>query len=85
MLYGITFGGRRGVTDFDVDGSPLFGYRDISEMVGVSEGTLRNYCRRGYMPAPDVMLADRPRWRESTITDWKRQRLIGANTQRGTK
>jgi len=72
------------VADFDFDGTPLYSYRDIAELSGVSEGTLRNYCRRGYMPAPDVMLADRPRWREATIMDWQWKRKVGANTQRGT-
>lgn len=71
------------MSDTDLDGTPLYGYRDIAVMVGTTEGTLRNYRRRGYMPPPDVMLADRPRWREATITNWQRQRLVGANTQRG--
>jgi predicted DNA-binding transcriptional regulator AlpA len=73
------------MADKDADGTVLFGYRDIAEIVGISEGTLRNYCRRGYMPQPDVMLADRPRWREATITEWKRERLVGANTNRNAR
>jgi hypothetical protein len=32
-----------------------------------------------------VMLADRPRWREATITAWQRERLVGANTNRNAK
>ena len=67
------------------DGTPLYGYREIAEMVGITEAALRNYRRRGYMPPPDVMLADRPRWLEATIREWQRQRLVGANTQRGVK
>lgn len=66
----------------DRDGA-LLSYRDVSELMGISQGTLRNYRRRGYMPPPDVMVADdRPRWREATILEWKRQRTVGANTQR---
>lgn len=70
------------MTDVDHDGGVLLGYRDVAELVGISEGTLRNYRRRGYMPAPDVMLADRPRWREATIVAWQRARQVGSNTQR---
>lgn len=73
------------MADVDHDGVPLFGYRDVSRLVGISEGTLRNYRRRGYMPPPDVMLADRPRWREDTIAAWQRDRKVGANTQRGVR
>ena len=61
---------------------PLLGYREIAEQTGVREATLRNYRRRGYMPEPDVMLADRPRWRTSTIAHWIRMRAVGANTSR---
>jgi len=61
---------------------PLLGYREIAEQIGVSMATLRNYRRRGYMPEPDVMLADRPRWHPSTIEKWIRMRAVGANTSR---
>ena len=60
----------------------LLGYKEISARTGVGEGTLRNYRRRGYLPEPDVMLADRPRWRSSTIERWVRLRAVGANTSR---
>ena len=73
------------MADFSTDGEVLLGYVDVAEMVGISQATLRNYRRRGYMPPPDVMLADRPRWREATIRDWQRQRLVGSNTQRGVR
>ena len=65
------------MTDED---DPLLSYREIAQRSGVSEGTLRNYRRRGYMPEPDVMLADRPRWRSSTIQVWMHRRAVGANT-----
>jgi predicted site-specific integrase-resolvase len=65
------------------DGTPLLGYKDIAGIVGVREGTLRNYARRGYMPPPDVMLADRPRWRRTTIAEWEHRRKVGANTRTG--
>lgn len=61
---------------------PLLGYRDISIRTGVSEATLRNYRRRGYLPEPDLMLADRPRWHLSTIVEWERRRAVGANEAR---
>lgn len=64
------------------DAEPLLGYKEISELSGVGAATLRNYRRRGYMPEPDVMLADRPRWRSSTIEKWMRMRKVGANTSR---
>lgn len=71
------------MTDIGPDGTLLYGYRDIAAELGISEGTLRNYRKRGYMPPPDVMLADRPRWRKATIEDWRQQRLVGSNTARG--
>ena len=61
---------------------PLLGYKEIAEQSGVGEATLRNYRRRGYLPEPDVMLADRPRWRAATIEHWMRLRAVGANTSR---
>ena len=60
----------------------LLGYKEIAERSGVGVATLRNYRRRGYLPEPDVMLADRPRWRASTIQNWMRLRSLGANTSR---
>ena len=60
----------------------LLDYKEIAERTGVGVATLRNYRRRGYMPEPDVMLADRPRWRASTIQNWMRLRAVGANTSR---
>lgn len=66
----------------DDPNEPLLGYREIAEQSGVGEATLRNYRRRGYMPEPDVMLADRPRWRSSTIQKWLHLREVGANTSR---
>jgi predicted site-specific integrase-resolvase len=60
----------------------LLSYRDISLRMGIREATLRNYRRRGYMPPPDVMLADRPRWRETSIERWERLRSIAANERR---
>lgn len=65
-----------------IEDDPLLGYREISEISGVGEATLRNYRRRGYLPEPDVMLADRPRWHDSTIKNWLRLRAVGANTSR---
>ena len=73
------------MAEFDVDGSLLLGYKDVAGIIGVGEATLRNYRRRGYMPQPDVMLADRPRWRETTIKEWKRLRKVGANTNRNVR
>jgi len=64
------------------DDDPLIDYKEIAERTGVGVATLRNYRRRGYMPEPDVMLADRPRWRTSTIQNWMRLRQVGANTSR---
>jgi len=64
------------------DDDPLLAYKEIAEQSGVGEATLRNYRRRGYLPEPDVMLADRPRWRASTIDKWLRLRAVGANTSR---
>lgn len=64
------------------DDEPLLGYREIAELSGVGEATLRNYRRRGYLPEPDVMLADRPRWRSATVQKWMRLREVGANTSR---
>lgn len=61
----------------------LLSYTDIARLTGVREATLRNYARRGYMPAPDVMLADRPRWTRAAVEDWLRQRSLGRNTRRG--
>lgn len=60
----------------------LLGYQEIAVLLNVSPGTLRNYRRRGYMPEPDVMLADRPRWFRSTIVKWERRRAVGANERR---
>ena len=60
----------------------LLSYRDISRLMGISEATLRNYRRRGYMPAPDVMLADRPRWSEASIARWRHLRLVAGNERR---
>jgi hypothetical protein len=70
------------MSDIGPDGSVLYGYRDIAAELGIGEGTLRNYRRRGYMPPPDVMLADRPRWRWDTVQQWRHERLVGANTAR---
>lgn len=63
-------------------GEDLLGYRDIATMLGVTEATLRNYRRRGYMPPPDIMLADRPRWRVATIDAWQAKRRNGENWSR---
>lgn len=63
-------------------GDELLGYRDIAVLTGISEGTLRNYRRRGYMPVPDVMLADRPRWNRSSIDHWLHLRKVAANEKR---
>lgn len=71
--------------DTDADGNPLYGYVEIAQIIGISAATLRNYRKRGYMPPPDVMLADRPRWREATVIAWQRERLVGANTNRNIK
>ena len=73
------------MADVDKDGTPLYGYVEIAEIIGISAATLRNYRKRGYMPPPDVMLADRPRWREATIVAWQRERLVGSNTNRNAK
>lgn len=61
---------------------PLLGYKDIAAKTGIGEATLRNYRKRGYLPEPDVMLADRPRWYLSTIVTWQNLRAIGANEPR---
>lgn len=57
----------------------LLSYHDISEILNIKESTLRTYQRRGYMPPPDVMLADRPRWYPTTVEHWIRKREVGAN------
>ncbi|RPJ82750.1 MAG: MarR family transcriptional regulator [Acidobacteria bacterium] len=63
-------------------GRVLYRYADIAEVVGVSEVVLRNYRKRGYMPPPDVMLADRPCWYPETIEAWKADRDAGTNVRR---
>jgi hypothetical protein len=62
-----------------VAGEGLLDYAEIAKMVDVKPVTLRNYVRRGYMPAPDVMLADRPRWEPETIRKWIERRKRGGN------
>lgn len=58
----------------------LLSYAEIAELAGIRPSTLRAYRRRGYLPLPDEMLADRPRWRRSTVERWLRARRLGAET-----
>ncbi len=48
----------------------LLDYAEVAAITGHSAATLRGYRAAGRMPEPDVMLADRPRWRSATITAW---------------
>lgn len=53
------------------DTDPLLDYRDIAEMTGLSQSTLRTYRTQGRLPEPDELpAADRPRWRKSTVERW---------------
>lgn len=50
---------------------PLLDYREIAEMTGLSESTLRAYRTQGRLPEPDELpAADRPRWLRSSIEQW---------------
>lgn len=58
----------------DDEEDPLIGYKEMAELAGVRPNTLRRYRVEGRLPPPDVLLADRPRWRLSTFTAWMESR-----------
>ncbi len=50
----------------------LWGYPEIAAHLGISIGAARSRKSRGALPAPDdESIPDRPRWKPSTLRNWK--------------
>ena len=53
----------------------VIGYREISELTGVKESTLRVWRTRGKLPPPDLQPnAHSPLWKRSTIDRWWKEK-----------
>lgn len=63
---------ERTVSDDDLAG--LLGYRELAELLGVKQGTVRKYRSDGRLPKPDRTVLGRPFWYPGTIDAWRRKR-----------
>lgn len=50
----------------------------FAEAAGLKPATLRNYRAAGLLPEPDVMVAQSPGWKPSTVQRWIRDRAKAA-------
>jgi hypothetical protein len=48
-------------------GTTLWGVREMSEALGLNQGTIRNWYRAGMIPAPFETPVGGPLWREEDI------------------
>lgn len=64
--------------------SDVWSYAEVAEHLGVSDGTVRAYKHRGYLPRPDGVLGKSPWWRPATIIQWQQQRP-GQGARHGDK
>jgi hypothetical protein len=46
----------------------------FAEMAGLKPATLRNYRVAGLLPEPDVMVAQSPGWKPTTVQRWLKTR-----------
>jgi predicted DNA-binding transcriptional regulator AlpA len=53
-----------------VDLEPLVSIDDLTAMLQCSRRLVDRLRAAGKLPAPDVMLGPRPRWRAATIRGW---------------
>lgn len=51
--------------------------RDVAEVLGVAESTVRAYLSRGQMPPADGHFEGPPWWRPETIKRWRETRRKG--------
>lgn len=65
--------GGIGVTELDGRMST----RDVAEVLGVAESTVRAYLSRGQMPPADGHFEGPPWWRPETIKRWRETRRKG--------
>ena len=54
--------------------SDIYGTQELADAAGIQPRTLSAYLVRGGCPAPDVVLACGPVWREATVREWLRGR-----------
>lgn len=53
----------------------MIGYREIAEITGVSESTLKVWKHRGKLPPPDLQPnVKAPLWKRETIEAWWKER-----------
>jgi predicted site-specific integrase-resolvase len=53
----------------------VIGYREIAELTGVKESTLKVWKYRGKLPPPDLEPYSRaPLWKRETIVKWDKER-----------
>lgn len=48
----------------------LITYADLSDAAGVPINTVRQWVRRGKLPAPDYRVGQSPAWLPATIQPW---------------
>lgn len=51
----------------------------FAQEAGLKPATLRNYRVAGLLPEPDVMVAQSPGWKLSTVQKWLKERAKAAN------
>ena len=55
---------------------PFLTVGDIAQQLGVVPATVRAYASRAQMPPPDMRYGNKPLWKTSTITTWRRLRKV---------
>jgi predicted DNA-binding transcriptional regulator AlpA len=61
----------------ELDDMDLVGVPEASRVTGLSEGTIKSYVHRGYMPAPEPVAGNTALvWRRETIQQWLRRREL---------
>ncbi|MDY5151376.1 transcriptional regulator [Actinotignum urinale] len=54
------------------------GLTQVAQHIGVTEGTMRGYSSRGYLPQPDAYIGEGIRavrgWLPQTIDEWNKNR-----------
>jgi len=55
---------------------PMFSRRTLAEYLALNRYTVRDLQRDGRIPPPDLMIANRPRWRYETVESLVRKGRI---------
>ncbi|QDP60661.1 MAG: hypothetical protein Unbinned1469contig1000_40 [Prokaryotic dsDNA virus sp.] len=53
-----------------VDFENVLGIKEIAQLTGLKEQTIRQYKSDGKLPDPDAVISGNPLWNKVSILDW---------------